>query len=151
VRSPDDEELCARRVPLDDAGEEHSRTVISSRPPRAETPYEWEPAANEPLPEEPAPQPMAAEGEKRTEAGGFDAPSAEASGEDTRDIDVEVDVLAPDELEVPLEVPRVPPGGRSAPPPPPRVALSSMPPATRAVPIKKSSRPPPPPLPGRKG
>jgi tetratricopeptide (TPR) repeat protein len=89
-----------------------------------------------------------------TVAGGFLAPRGEAAGEDTKDIDVDLDVLAPedeeDEIDVAIEPVRsiAPPSSRSAPPPPPRAALSSLPPGTRNIGPPKTSRPPPPP--GRK-
>ncbi len=115
----------------------------SSRPPGAETPYEWEPAANEPLP---APVDAASDEAERAEpaAAGVGA----AKSDDAKDLDVEVDMLS-EEIEVALEPPRssIPAGPRTLPPPPPRAALSSLPPApeTRPVPLQKSSRPPPPP------
>ena len=86
-----------------------------------------------------------------TVAGGFLAPRGELAGEDTKDIDVDLDVLAPeDEIDVAIEPVRsiAPPASRSAPPPPPRAALSSLPPGTRNIGPPKTSRPPPPP--GRK-
>src|SRR6202008_726335 len=93
---------------------------------------------------EPASPPMAASGEvsqdvlldaahasesgASTVAGGFLAPSADVAGEDTKDIDVDVDVLAPeDDLDVAVESVRsIAPNSRSAPPPPPRAALNTL-------------------------
>jgi hypothetical protein len=86
-----------------------------------------------------------------TVAGGFLAPTRDAAGEDTKDIDVDLDVLAPeDEIEVAIEPVRsIAPGSRSTPPPPPRAILSSQPQGQRSSGAPpKTSRPPPPP--GRK-
>jgi hypothetical protein len=85
-----------------------------------------------------------------TVAGGFLAPRTEPLGEDTKDIDVDLDVLPhEDEIDVAIEPVRsiAPAASRSAPPPPPRAALSSLP-GSRSVAPPKTSRPPPPP--GRK-
>jgi hypothetical protein len=105
-----------------------------------------------------ASQPLATGEGAQTVAGGFLAPNGPEPGEDTKDIDVDLDVLPPeDELDFSVEVPLsgrsiAPRGPRSAPPPPPRSALSSLPPAPRNqhVAPPKTSRPPPPRLPGRK-
>jgi tetratricopeptide (TPR) repeat protein len=84
----------------------------------------------------------------RTAAGGWLAPP-DASGEETRDIDVEVDMLPSEEIDIAIESPRASaPPRRSAPPPPPRSLLSTPP---RHAPAPGTSRPPPPPVPGRKG
>jgi hypothetical protein len=99
----------------------------------------------------PVPETGVRESGAHTVAGGFAAPSNNDPGEDTKDIDVDVDVLtSEDEIDVSIEPVRsIAPAARSLPPPPPRAALSSLPPGGRPnVVPPKTSRPPPPP--GRK-
>jgi hypothetical protein len=94
----------------------------------------------------PVPDAGVRESGAHTVAGGFLAPSNGDPGEDTKDIDVDVDVLtSEDEIDVSIEPVRsIAPAARSLPPPPPRSALSARP----NVGQPKTSRPPPPP--GRK-
>jgi hypothetical protein len=83
----------------------------------------------------------------QTASGGFTAPGETKRGdpvEDTKEIDVDVDVLAsePEEVDVALETQEleVQPV-RSFPPPPPKAAMTSRPPPKAAM----TSQPPPPP------